>query len=886
MRRIRIGIRGRLVLLALAAAFPGLLFIAYDILDEYLAARQAARREVTRLSGALAGHYLGALEDARTLLAVLSSAPVSERSMSEACGSWLTALMAEAVLRPERFTAIAAATLDGDIFCSSMPSPQPINLADRSYFRRAIETRDFIVGDYVVGRASGRGVVPVAYPATTADGGLSAVLTLGLSPAGVMRSNLALPANASVLLLDSAGTVLFRHPDHEAWAGRSVADSPLFELARRGGSADIVDLAGLDGEPRLFGHRAVPVGQNGHHLLVGLDRAEVYAAAQQGLQRGILVLVVTVAFSLAAGRAVGHRFIFRSVRELAEATRRLASGDLSVRASVPTGDELGQLSDQFNHMARALQQRSDEVDRSRAELEAEMARRQAVANELGDSEARHRRVIELIQDAIWIHTDGRLVFANRHAAQLFGAERAEDLVGRAIGELVHPEDLAKARERTRRVVEEGRPAPPLEMRFVGAGGRTMYLDVQAVPLTYLGKPSVMACGRDVTQRRQTDEQLRQSQKSEAVGQLAGGIAHDFNNILTVIIGNLELAADTAGSSPDLQEAIQRALTGAEKGSALTHRLLAFSRRQPLQPETVGINRLVAGMIDLLRRSLGEDIEIETRLDEHLWPAIADAGQLENALLNLAINARDAMPDGGKLTIETANAHLDAEYAERSTEVTPGDYAMLAVTDTGIGMSREVIQRAFEPFFTTKDVGKGSGLGLSMIYGFIKQSGGHARIYSEPGHGTTVRLYLPRAPDAAAAEPTLANDEIAGAPARETILVVEDQPEVRALAVSQLASFGYRVLEAENGPNALEVLRADPGIDLLFTDVVMPGGTTGWQLAVEAQNLRPGLKVLFTSGYTEVSSTHRGRLGKGAQLLSKPYRKADLARKVREVLAAP
>jgi CheY-like chemotaxis protein len=327
-----------------------------------------------------------------------------------------------------------------------------------------------------------------------------------------------------------------------------------------------------------------------------------------------------------------------------------------------------------------------------------------------------------------------------------------------------------------------------------------------------------------------------------------------------------------------------ALAAAEKGAALTHRLLAFSRQQALQPVRTDLNGMIAGMIVLLRRTLGEDIEIEERLDDELWLGLADKNQVESALLNLTINARDAMPEGGKLTIETANISLDAEYAASNAEVEPGDYVMLAVTDTGTGMPLDVVERAFDPFFTTKGAGKGSGLGLSMIYGFAKQSRGHLKIYSEVGHGTTVRLYLPRASkgQSEVSAPSAAGEEVRGS---ETILVVEDEAAVRQLVVRNLRSLGYRVIEAADGASAITVLHGSEPIDLLFTDVVLPAGMTGRQLAEQARALRPDVRVLFTSGYTQNSIVHQGKLDPGVHLLTKPYRREDLGRKVRQVLGA-
>lgn len=395
---------------------------------------------------------------------------------------------------------------------------------------------------------------------------------------------------------------------------------------------------------------------------------------------------------------------------------------------------------------------------------------------------------------------------------------------------------------------------------------------------------------EVAQRMKTEEALRQSQKMEIVGQLTGGVAHDFNNLLTVIVGGL----DTIGRQLDrplgemdlarMRRSRDMAHHGAERAATLTARLLAFSRQQTLAPQKLEANRLISGVADLLQRTLGETIAFETVSAGGLWQTFADPGELENALINLAVNARDAMPDGGRLTIETANASLDEAYVAALTEpVKPGQYVLIAVSDTGTGMSPETIDRVFEPFFTTKEVGKGTGLGLSQVYGFIRQSGGHVRIYSELGHGTTVKLYLPRATNEDVdADPKLTNEcSIDGG--SETVMVVEDHDDLRVYCVGVLQELGYRVLEASNGRRALEILQADTDVALLFTDVVLPDGLDGRELAREAQRRRPGLRVLFTTGYTRNAVIHNGRLEPGVQMIGKPFTFAELAARVRSLL---
>jgi len=499
----------------------------------------------------------------------------------------------------------------------------------------------------------------------------------------------------------------------------------------------------------------------------------------------------------------------------------------------------------------------------------------------------HDRLIDAIESLpahfMLFDREGKLVLCN--------SSRPEMLPG--ADDLLHPGTPAEAL--FRRLLEQGLVAAAIgreedwlrerlaqfrrggtDMEVLGTSGRWIQVVERRT-----SEGGVVTIRLDVTERHEMEDQLRQAQKMEAVGQLTGGVAHDFNNLLTVVIGQLDLIAEAVAQDPALSARVAATIQAAERGADLTRRLLAFSRRQALRPQVVELNPLVQGMGGLLRRSLGEAIELQFALDDGLWPTLVDPGQVENALLNIALNSRDAMPRGGKLTIETGNRHLDADYVAHEPEVAEGDYVMLAVSDTGTGMAPEVLERAFEPFFTTKEVGQGSGLGLSMVYGFAKQSGGHVKIYSEPGHGTTVRLYLPRATrsDGATGQAEATAEPRGGS---ETVLAVEDDGAVRRLAVNLLTSLGYRVVEAVDGHAALALLRQRDDIDLLFTDMVMPGGMSGSDLAREARLLRPGLKVLFTTGYTRAAATNNGT-GPGGDVIVKPYRKQDLARMLRRVL---
>jgi signal transduction histidine kinase len=388
-------------------------------------------------------------------------------------------------------------------------------------------------------------------------------------------------------------------------------------------------------------------------------------------------------------------------------------------------------------------------------------------------------------------------------------------------------------------------------------------------------------------RLTVEDRLYEAQKMEAIGRLTGGVAHDFSNLLTVIVGNLEtLLRRLPGDLPEIRRFAEGAMEGGRRAVMLTRRLLAFSRRQALEPKPIDLNKLVGGMSSLLRSTLGERVAIETVLAGGIWWIAADATELETALINLAVNARDAMPGGGKLTLETANSYLDESYAAAHADVKAGQYSMIAVSDTGVGMAPDVIEQAFEPFFTTKEVGHGTGLGLSQVYGFVKQSGGHVKIYSEVGQGTTVRIYLPRLTTEGVAQerksPALAKAVAGGS---ERVLVVEDDEGVRGYSAEILREFGYEVLEAADGASAIRLIEAEPGLALLFTDVGLPGGLNGRQLADEARRRCPGIKVLYTTGYARNAIVHQGRLDSGVALIVKPFTYDALATKIRKVLDA-
>ncbi len=527
-----------------------------------------------------------------------------------------------------------------------------------------------------------------------------------------------------------------------------------------------------------------------------------------------------------------------------------------------------------------------------ATLFSDITSRKLTAQALQAAEERYRSLVESSPNAIAVHRKGRIVYVNPAGVKLIGAKSQEELIGRNLMDFVHPDYQEVVTRRAAAAYTRGEVAPLLEEKFVRLDGSEVDVEVVAIPLMLEGEPAVNTIIRDITGRkraeealRESEEKLRQGQRLEAIGRLAGGVAHDFNNLLTAIIGHTEfLRADVAPHSDrtsDLDE-IQKA---AERAATLTRQLLAFSRRQALQPHVFDLDEVTENMTGLLEQLIGEDVHLAFRQSPDLWPVEADPGQIEQVIMNLAINARDAMPEGGKLTVETANVELNEDYVSTHLATEPGPYVMLAVSDTGCGMSRELLSHIFEPFFTTKDPGKGTGLGLSTVYGILKQSGGSIWVYSEPGKGTTFKVYLPRADKPVDWSPrSRATPDGASRDGDETILLVEDEPAVLRLAARVLASRGYVVLTAGSPEEAITLFREHPGrVHLLLTDVILPGmsGHALAEVLTGEQSQAP--RVLYMSGYTRNAIVHEGRLDADIEFLEKPFTPEALARRVREVL---
>jgi len=751
----------------------------------------------------------------------------------------------------------------------AVPDAELQTKGDRDYVQRAMHLPAGEVDVSPVELNRERGIIEVPHvpvvtavtPVNAPDGQLFAIVAVTADlrqPFARIRAS-AHPGGA-VYLVNARGDYLV-HPDPARELGfelgkpaRVQDDFPGLEIGLgTAGPRIIQDRAGAS-----FGVALTPLWLAGGPLVYVIESvpyAEI-SAAIAAVRNSTVLAALLAALGAAALAIVLARSLTRPLTQMTAAVESFGRGEPLAVPTQSTG-EIGVLARAFTRMAA-------EVQEKRTALEQEIVeRRQLFATSLD---------IILVIDR-----QGHVVDVSPSVEAVLGY-RPDEVTGRGGLDFVHSDDI----DRTRNEMRAARQGHVVRL----FDDRNVHKDGHAVPMVWNGVWSEPAqryffIGRDMTERVALEQQLRQSQKLDSIGQLTGGIAHDFNNILTVITGMIEILADAVAQSPRLAAVAKMIDDAAARGADLTGRLLAFARKQPLRPRPTDVNELIVDTVKMLRSTLGEGIDIQTRLEHNTWPAMIDPSQLGTALINLAVNARDAMPNGGRLILETGNVILDASGSADNADVRPGPYVMVAVSDTGTGIPAAIREKVFEPFFTTKETGRGTGLGLSMVYGFVKQSGGHIRIHSEDGRGTTFKVYLPRADDEVGAAPAAQ----VGAPSggTETVLVVEDDALVRQYVVTRLENLGYTVLCAASASEALELVNTGAAFDLLFTDVIMGGGMNGRELAEAIVKQRPTTKVLFTSGYSEDVLVHHGRLDPGVALINKPYRETELARKIREVL---
>ncbi|MGY8667221.1 ATP-binding protein [Bradyrhizobium sp. UFLA05-109] len=678
---------------------------------------------------------------------------------------------------------------------------------------------------------------------------------------------------------------IMRLPDIQAVEVREFADRPKplrVAVGESGGRAVVVREYPIDyviqGEKHRLGT-----------LHVEATLTDVY---RQLLNRALIILASQAAKTFLVSLFIIYMFHLLVTRHLVAIAEFVSKFTLArpqpplhlERGPSHEVDELDKVIDAFNAMCASLQRAYGDLRLANVNLERDLQVRRRAEGDARRSEQRFRDYAETASDWFWETGPDHVFTYISDRAGSFGMHR--DLVigrRRPDGAIDLETEPQKWRDHMA-ALERHEPFRKFEYRGRDAAGRIRHFSVN-------GRPVFDADGRflgyrgsttDLTDQHETEERLRQSQKMDAIGQLTGGVAHDFNNVLTVITGTIEILQEGLADKPQLAAIAQLIDDAATRGAEITSQLLTFARRQPLDPREIDVNGLVVETARLLKPILGEHIEIDAELANDAWFAMADPSQLSSAIVNLAVNARDAMPGGGKLTLRTANRVLDGAGESGDREMEPGEFVMIAVADTGHGIPADIRDRVFEPFFTTKGVGRGTGLGLSMVYGFAKQTGGTVAIDSEEGRGTVVKLFLPRSigQTASQAGPVAAPSLARG---HETILVVEDDPLVQGYVIAQLGSLGYRTLVASDGASALALVGQGIKFDLLFTDIIMPGGMNGRELAEAIRERRPDVRVLYTSGYTDDAIVHEGHLDPGIALLRKPYRKLELSQKIREVL---
>ena len=846
----------RLFLLVAVALLPAIAIQSYNEFDLRRSHKREAKEQALGLAKLAAAEQQQIVEGARQVLTALSELPAIKARDVEACNAYLSALKQ----RYPAFMSFVVSDLKGENFCA-ISNEKKRNFADRAYFVNVMRTGEFSVGEYSIGRASGRRVIQFALPFYGDDArmGGAVIMALSLDWLAQYIARLGVPPGAALAIVDRNGTYLARYPDNDRFVGRKMPE----DQNRREDYPRTAAVLDIDGVERIVGYAPLQADSGGLLVTFGLDKAQAFGEIQRRTQFGILLIALSTSLVLVLTGIGARRFIHRPLGQLVEAANQWRIGDYTPRVHIKDKhSEIARVGDAFNSMAAALGERERELHDAKEKAEEAAARITTIFESTNDG--------VLLVDRNW-----RIRYLNNQAkAQL--SEQC-DLIGRDFWQTFpHATDAEKMNS-----IREAMSKRRLASFEMFCPRRDRWYDVNVFP----SGEDIAVWSRDLTDhkraveaRRLIEEQLHQSQKMEAVGQLTGGVAHDFSNLLMVISGNLELIEDCTTEKDAVRRLAAAARKAADRGASLTGQLLAFSRRQKLNPKPVHADVLIRDFQDLIRRAVGESCEVKLVADDPLWPCYVDPAQLETALLNLALNGRDAMPNGGMLQIELRNVTLEENAI---AGVSSGAYVKLSVTDTGCGMAPEILDRVFEPFFTTKEVGRGTGLGLSMVYGFVRQSSGHVAIESTVGAGTTVSLYLPKSTQLPAIEMT--DVHLKDVPAGSgRVLMVEDDEDVLDVTSVMLRELGYHVVCARNGAEAIQLLTSGKQFDLLFSDVVMPRGMTGIELAREAKRLCADLKVLLTSGNAADVLARYGAEDE-FPIIGKPFRRAELAQYLRLVM---
>ena len=866
-----------ILLISLATIFP-LGIILYQGLQHRSQAYRDSRILTERVATEIVSDQQLLLSSAEQLFSTFSYIPAIRRRDAVA----VNALLADLVRKNPQITNLLVADEKGNTWASGLPMKGAINASDRQYFRNAKETGRFSSGEFTIGRLLYKPTLLFGYPLRDGSGRITDVATVSFTLNKYERyfQTKGLATDVSLALFDRKGTILYSRPTL-ALVGKQDRED-LFRKMTAGPDEGTFEAVGLTGVKRVFTYRKLRLpGESQPYMYVraGISVSSILDRTEKDFLFGMGSIAVAAILILLSSVLLSKRFVLDKVAALRVATERISRGDLGARVpEIVSGGELGELGNAFDNMASRLQEADTERRGAEETLRAS------------------RKMIEEIINAIpvrvfWKDRDLIYLGCNSIFARDAGFTDPKDVIGKDDCRMGWREQAELYRADDRQVIESGCSKFLIEESLTTSEGNTITLLTSKIPLHDSNGEIVGVLGTsyDITDRKfaeaekeRLQAQLQQAMKMEAVGRLAGGVAHDFNNLLTVITGYSELLLQKIGEESPMHREVEEIRRAGERAASLTQQLLAFSRKQIIEPKVLHLGGLVAEMHTMLTRLIGEDIALQATTGKALGSVKVDPGQFQQILMNLVVNARDAMPDGGKIVIETANVDLDEGYCSLHPYVKPGRFVMLAVSDTGQGMSEEVKEHIFEPFFTTKERGSGTGLGLATTYGAVHQAGGSIEVSSEVGIGTTFKIYLPRVEDEAV-KPVKDDRPTDHPGGTETVLIVEDEDILRNLCVQILEQLGYRVLEARSGTEAIaEVQRSGDRIDLLLTDVVMPG-MNGSELAKHLVPHNPEMKVLFTSGYTEDVISHHGVLAEGVSFIGKPYTPLALARRVREVL---
>lgn len=993
-------LRFRLVLLTVFAISPALLIIAINYFEERKIAFFNAKQDSLRISQLVFNNHSQLIGEIQHFLYILSMLKEVREFDKDSCSR----LFKKFLNGHKEYLNRGAADLRGEIFASALPMSKPVNISDRIYFKLARDKKGFSIGEYQIGRITGRPAVNFGYPILNDSGQLKGVVfvALNLDYLNKIFVKVALSKDSEVYIMSRDGIILAHYPDPGKWVGKIHPDFESLKVFLFQ-TSEFIELGGLDSKRRLYTFYTFNTSSQNYsniYLSVGFSVKSILEKVDEVLQKGLSIIIIISGISLVLAIIGGNLLIFRNLDPIMRAVKRIGSGDMKSRVGINSGAiELVQLANAFDEMADSIEKMFSEEKQTKEKLR--------------NSEERFRELCNLLPNAVFeIDLKGNVTFANQYALRLFGYDQEELDKGLNAFQFVLTEEYERAIEAFKKALigEKSRN----EFNLKKKDGTVFPVIIQAAPIIYDGKTiGLRGVAIDITDHKNIENKLRkseqrfrelfdnapvgyheyntegriigvnkteldmlgyrkdeiighyvwefvveevskntvlgklsgtipventfertyrkkdgthlpvmitdraiydddgriigirsalqditrikeiqrekellekqflQSQKMEAIGRLACGIAHDFNNLLTVIKGYSQLSLLGLNPNDPLNESLNEIQKATDKASNLIHQLLTFSRKQIMEMKVLDLNIILHDIEKMLRRIIGEDIELIMNLSDDLGNVKTDRAQIEQVVMNLVVNARDAMPDGGRLTITTANVELDEEYAKRRVNVKSGSYVMLSVSDTGCGMTREIRERIFEPFFTTKGRDIGTGLGLSTVYGIVKQSGGDILVDSEPGHGTTFKIYLPRVDEKIEESSKYNGEEM---PRRnETILLIEDDESVRNLACKILEKQGYKVFFVKNEFEAVNFCKEFKSqIHLVLTDVIMPG-KSGPKLIEELRSLRDDFKVLYMSGHADDSIVHHGILKKGINFIYKPFTFEGLAKKVREVL---